>query len=132
MVCAHEAVSEIASSIEAKTVVPVRATWNNDLYACRFVYAHGAVMGLSVKELGSTAATTAYYNGLAHSLGKVRDTSIGGQRAFTTPTGSLVVRKDDKVLLVDVSKLPHVLSRFPRSTDAQIVAEVIMDCWKGF
>jgi hypothetical protein len=132
MVCAREAVEEIASTIYTKTVEPVRPTWNGDLYACRFVYAHGAVMGMSVKELRSKAATAAYFNELARKLGKVHDVLIVGQHAFTTRNGSLVVRKDDKVLLVDVTKLPRHFARQSRGQVAKLVAEVIMDCWKGF
>jgi hypothetical protein len=89
-------------------------------------------MRLAVKELSNRAETTAYYDGLAQRLGKTKDQPAIGQGAFSTTDGSLVVRKDFKVLLVDVSKLP---ARFgapvqARSDVAVAVGLTIMNCWK--
>lgn len=56
-----------------------------------------------------------------------------GQGAFTTTDGSVVVRKDWKVLLVDISGLPARFGVPPTSAAdvADTVADVILGCWAG-
>ncbi len=56
-----------------------------------------------------------------------------GQGAFRTSRGDVVVRKDWKVLLVDVSGLPSQFGVPPTSaTDvAFTVADIILGCWEG-
>ena len=48
-----------------------------------------------------------------------------------TTNGSVVVRKDNMVLLVDVQALPSMFGRpaSARSETAEIVATTIMGCW---
>ena len=80
-------------------------TWIDHLYSCRYGYPTGS-MELSVKELSSWAETAAYYQMLASRLGKSRELGNLGQGAFQTTDGSVVVRKDWKVLLVNIAGLP--------------------------
>ena len=56
-----------------------------------------------------------------------------GQGAFRTSGGDVVVRKDWKVLLVDVSALPSQFGVPSTSaTDvAYTVADVVLGCWDG-
>ena len=115
-----------------KTVAPFSPTWVRHLYSCRYVYANG-VMVLSVKELSNRAQTTSYFQMLGHELGDTGRITDLGQGAFSTTDGSVVVRKDYKVLLVDISGLP---ARFgapaTSAADAAIsVADTIMGCWSG-
>ena len=88
---------------------------------------------MSVKELSSWDETTAYYDALAASMGKTRDLYTLGQGAFQTTDGSVVVRKDWKVLLVDDSGLPSQFGIPPTSAGsvAVTVADVILGCWAG-
>jgi len=63
----------------------------------------------------------------------VRDLQGLGQGAFQTTDGSVVVRKDWKVLLVDTSGLP---ARFgvPATTSGEVavtVGDIILGCWAG-
>ena len=53
--------------------------------------------------------------------------------AFATKDGSVYVRKDFKVLKVDVSKLPASVGKTPisRADAAVSVAQLIMGCWTG-
>lgn len=92
---------------------------------------------MSVQELSSTAATTAYFEGLAQRLGR-RQTLFGlGQGGFVTSTGSVVTRKDDKVLWVDTSGFggstapagPGPGVSATSSSAALTVASTIMACW---
>ena len=68
-------------------------------------------MELSVKELSSWAQTKQYFDSLAATLGRTRDLPGLGQAAFQTTDGSVVVRKDWKVLLVDSSGAPGPVRR---------------------
>jgi hypothetical protein len=136
MICATEAAKEIEDAATGvPTIKPLKPVWdkNTHIYSCDYVYPHGAVMNLSVKEMSSPEETTAYFNELAQKLGKVRDQYSIGQGAFTTKNGDLVVRKDYKVLLVDVSKLPASFGVPPdtRANVAQNVGGAIMSCWTG-
>jgi hypothetical protein len=133
MVCATEAVNEIAQVIGIKTTSISTPTWIGQVYSCDFVYPGKARMTLKVKELSSVEETTAYYDGLATKLGKKQDLQGLGQGAFSTKSGSVVTRKDYKVLLVDTSKLPAQFGVPPdtRENDAINVSFTIMQCWVG-
>jgi hypothetical protein len=56
-----------------------------------------------------------------------------GQGAFQVRNGSVVVRKDWKVLLVDITGLPSEFGEPPTSSGdvAATVADVILGCWAG-
>src|SRR5947207_1461004 len=105
MICEQEAADEVAAVIGVKTTKAVVPTWSHGLYSCRYVYPNG-VIALSVKELPNQAVTDAYFASLRRQHGEQRTWANLGQGAFVTPNGSIVVRKDDKVLFVDISRLP--------------------------
>jgi hypothetical protein len=107
-------------------------TWADHAYSCRYSYPQGSFV-LSVKELSSWAQTYAYFGGLETSLGDTGKATGLGQSAFNTGNGSVVVRKDWKVLLVDISALPPKFG-FPATSSADVaytVADVILGCWNG-
>jgi len=130
-VCARDAIGEIDSALGEKATVST-PTWVDHRYACRYGYADGS-MEVSVKELSSWAETKAYFNAQGVALGRTRDLSGLGQGAFQTSDGSVVVRKDWKVLLVDSSGLPAQFGVPPTSSGdvAVTVADVILGCWAG-
>jgi len=133
MICEDEAAGDIYDQATGvKTIAPLKATWIDHVYSCDYVYPKGAVIKLSVKEVSDTAETTAYFNSLATQLHKTRTLTIG-QGAFQVQNGSVVVRKDFKVLLVDITKLPanFGLPSAVRGDVAINVAETIMSCWTG-
>jgi hypothetical protein len=112
-----------------KTVRSVRPTWKRGIYSCDFVYELGATANVSERELPSVEAARAYYDGLATRLGKTRQVLVG-EEAFATANGSFVVRSRNKVLVVDVSKLPvDFASRNGRADYAQTLAEIILNEW---
>ncbi len=131
MVCAREAAGEIDSALGEKATVST-PTWVDHRYSCRYGYADGS-MELSVKELSSWAQTKQYFATQAAALGRTRDLAGLGQGAFQTRDGSVVVRKDWKVLLVDSSGLPAQFGVPPTSSGdvAVTVADVILGCWAG-
>lgn len=133
MVCRPKAQHELS---EVLGVTPVRVTtptWADDLYSCTYQYNDGSFT-LSVKELSSWSQTLAYFASLGKQLGDTGPVSPSlGQGAFTTSDGSVVVRKDWKVLLVGVSGLPAHFG-VPPTTAADIglsIADTILGCWSG-
>ena len=110
-VCSSEAQRDIAEVLGVKAVVET-PTWVDHLYACQYHYSSGS-MTLSVKELSSWNQTKGYFASLGSQLGDVGTLGNLGQGAFTTSDGSVVVRKDWKVLLVNIAGLPPQLA-YPR------------------
>jgi hypothetical protein len=134
MICADEAKNDIATrSVGFDTVQPLEPKWANHLYSCEYVYNARATMALAVKEMSSASETTSYFDALAKKLGRGADLPELGEGAFQTRNGSAVVRKDYRVLLVDVSGLPARFGKplAARSDIAAGVAGVIMGCWIG-
>jgi hypothetical protein len=132
MACAPEAQNELASVLGATATLPAAPTWVDHLYSCRYVYPSGT-MALSVKELSNRAETTAYFESLRGLLGQSEQLKGVAQGAFVTSDGSLVLRKDYKVLLVDTSGLPVPFgSGFrSRSQVAVGVGVTVLGCWTG-
>ena len=132
MICSLEAQQEmLADATGVRTTQPAVATWKDGLYSCRYTYGNN-VMVLSVKELADKTDTDRYFASLSRQLGKSRDVPLG-QDAFVARDGSVVVRKDYKVLLVDMSELPEQFGSplDNRENIALNAATVIMGCWTG-
>jgi hypothetical protein len=131
MVCSPEAGKEIAATLGVSAAIG-RRTWTNDVYSCHYSYPNGSFT-LSVKELSDWSETYDYFDKLRQTLGETTAVHALGQGAFATRDGSIVVRKDWKVLLVDVSGLPPKFGK-PATSSADVaytVADVIMGCWSG-
>jgi predicted small lipoprotein YifL len=132
MVCQPEAENEIAAALGARTSQPPTPTWADHLYSCRYTYPN-ATMVVSVKELPDDATTSAYYAAAQNSVPGRTTVEILGQNGFAAPDGSISVRKDLKVLRVDVSALPDQFG-MPAHTRADVafaVAAIILGCWTG-
>ena len=131
MVCAREAQREIAQTLGVRASVS-RPTWVDHIYSCRYRYPDGGFV-LTIKELSSWSQTLAYYSGIGRNQGRTATVPNLGQGAFQTDNGSAVVRKDWKVLTVDISGLPPQFGRPPTSRGdvAVTVADVILACWAG-
>jgi len=101
------------------------------VYSCTYIYPHGSIV-LTVKEVSSAAETTAYFNGLAKKYGKKQNINGLAQGAFITPDDDVVVRKDYKILLVDVKGIAaNFEPAMPRDQVAENIAAAIMSCWTG-
>jgi hypothetical protein len=131
MPCRPKTQAELAQALgERATVGP--PTWKNHRYTCTYAYQSGSYT-LSIQELSSWDQTFAYYRSFKHTMGQLRPLEDLGQGAYQTNNGDVVVRKDWKVLLVDVGHLP---ARFgvPATATRYIavtVADVILGCWAG-
>ena len=131
MICKPKARQEIASVLGEFASVS-HPSWVNHLYSCQYKYPTGSMV-LSVKELSSWAQTKSYFRMLAKQMGDAQTINGLGQAAIKTKDGSIIVRKDWKVLLVNSVGLPSQFGQPPTSSDAvaQAVAEVILGCWDG-
>ena len=131
MVCASDAQREITRvlGVSAHVATP---SWVGHLYSCRYEYPDGAFV-LSVKELSSWPQTYSYFHSLGRVMGDTGALGNLGQGAFTASDGSVVVRKDWKVLLVDIAPLPGQFGKPPtsRADVAYTVASIILGCWAG-
>ena len=93
MICAPEAQKDIYDSATGvKTVSVSKPTWVDHVYSCDYIYPGGARIRLAVKEMSSTAETTAYYDSLATKLHKT-DAQVSVPGAFQVKDGSVVVRR---------------------------------------
>ena len=131
MICKPKARQEIASVLGEFASVS-HPSWVRHLYSCQYKYATGSMV-LSVKELSSWAQTKSYFRMLAKQMGDSETINGLGQAAIKTTDGSVIVRKDWKVLLVYSAGLPAQFGQPPTSSDAaaQAVADVILGCWDG-
>jgi hypothetical protein len=132
MVCAPEAQRELTTALGVAATSVTPPTWADHVYSCRYLYPNGATV-VSVKELSSAAETTAYFTSLRAQLGESQRLKGVAQGAFVTKDGSLVLRKDYKVLFVDTSGLPVPFgSGFTtRSQVAVGVGITVLGCWTG-
>jgi hypothetical protein len=131
MVCRSEASHDLGLAL-GETAAVTTPTWTDHVYTCHYDYPSGSLT-LSVKELSSWPETLAYFHGLGSQLGVTRTLANLGQGAFQTSDGSVVVRKDWKVLLVDSGQLPPQFGNPPTTSGdiAVTVADVILGCWAG-
>jgi hypothetical protein len=130
MVCGADGQEDLSSTLGAKTTRPVVARWIDNEYSCVYGYAEGT-MRLAVKQLPDEPTTRRYFETLVTRLGKRQALQGLGDGAFTTTNNSVVVRKDTKVLTVDVQNLPAKFGN-PADTPANVaisVAATIMGCW---
>lgn len=132
MVCEDEVQEDLAATLRVSPTKPPAATWRDHLYTCSYTYPSGTMV-LSVKELSDDQAALDYYAARKRSFATTIAQRIDGQDAFTAPNGSVFVRKDAKVLQVDVSRLPARFGQppFPRAIAAFNVASTVMGCWTG-
>jgi hypothetical protein len=131
-VCSDDAQGEIAQAL-GETAQIQTPTWTDHVYACHLLYANNAFVALSVKELSSWPQTYSYFGALKTQLGDTGSINGLGQGAFQAPNGDVIVRKDWKVLTVDIRGLPPQFGKppTPASDVAVTVADVILGCWAG-
>jgi hypothetical protein len=132
MICEKEAQDDIAASLGVKATSVTTPTWVDHVYSCTYVYPNARIT-LAVKEMSTTPETTTYFDARAKLLGRRPGTVAIGQGAFQTTNGGVVIRKDWKVLTVDVSKVPASFGQ-PPETAASVALSIgatILGCWTG-
>ena len=131
MVCQPKVQREINETLGVRASVST-PTWIDHTYSCHYRYADGEFV-LTVKELSSWGQTEASFATLGQEQGRTANIANLGQGAFQTDNGSAVVRKDWKILTVDISGLPAQFGKPPTSRGdvAVTVADLILACWAG-
>ena len=131
MICASEAQRELAAQLGVTPVRAVRPTWIAGRYSCRYVYRDGSFT-LAVEQFDDAAAARTRFAALVHSPAYKALSGLG-QAAAANRAGSVVVRKDDDVLVVDPRSLPDRFGNPPdtRPNVALTIAATIMGCWTG-
>jgi hypothetical protein len=132
MVCQPEAQSDIEDLIGVvpSQVGPIQ--YANHVSTCRYTYANGSFT-LIVQDLPNDLTTTKAYEALAGKLGRVDAIDLPDAQAFSTTEGSIVLRKDTKVMLVDVDGLPSTFGSppSPRADAARLIMKAVLGCWTG-
>jgi hypothetical protein len=130
LICSTEAQEDIATAVGLPTSRPVVGTLRGNEYSCEYAYP-GGTMALSVTELADDAGTDAFFDSVRQTSAASERLAGIGQDAYQNQDGSMVVRKDRKVLRVGVDGLPARFGQPPtaRRQLAAAVALVIMECW---
>jgi hypothetical protein len=132
MVCAPEAQQDIQDLIGVVPTAVGPIQYANHTSTCRYAYANGAFT-LVVQDLPNDITTTRTYEALAGKLGKIDSIDLPDAQAFTTNDGSIVLRRDTKVMLVDVTQLPGTFGSppSPRGDAARLIMKAVLNCWVG-
>jgi len=129
MICEDEALKDIEQVLGQHVTKPLVPTWNDHVYSCDYVFATGTIV-LSVRELADDKSAQQFFDQLSTTRGS-RNTIALGDAAFQANDDSVVVRKDAKVLDVNVSRMPPVFGAFTHANVGANVAAMIMGCWTG-
>ena len=132
MICRPATVEDLAEVIGESTVTRPTASWHRHRYTCIYRYPHGSMV-LYVQALPTLSATVAYMKDIDRTQGDASPVPNTGQGSFTTLDGSVVSRKDNKVLVVDIAGLPAQFGHPPTSRHdvALTVTDIIFACWRG-
>jgi hypothetical protein len=132
MVCAPEAQQDIQDLIGVVPTAVGPIQYANHTSTCRYAYANGAFT-LVVQDLPNDITTTRTYEALAGKLGRVEKIDLPDAEAYTTNDGSIVLRRDTKVMLVDVTQLPGTFGNppSPRGDAARLIMKAVLNCWVG-
>ncbi len=132
MVCQPEAQADIEDLVGVQPTQVGPLQYTNHVSTCRYAYANGSFL-LIVQDLPNDLTTTDAFDALAGKLGRVDAIDLPDANAFSTTDGSIVLRKDTKVMLVDVTGLPTTFGSppSPRADAARLIMKAVLGCWTG-
>lgn len=130
MVCEDEVRLELKAALGVDTPQPPTATWAEPTFTCAYAYSDGKLT-MTVREQPDKAATEQYFTAKRDAAAQRKDLPGLGEAAFALPDGSIYLRKDEKVMFVDVSGLPDQFGQPPvgRERVALAVVATVMHCW---
>ncbi len=130
--CNERARREVSISVGVPMVRTPRPHENAHSYACTYEFTDGRI-GVSVAKLASVADARARFEAIARERGRRPEPPMLGEEleAFVTTNGTIIVRKDNEILDVDVAHLPSQFGRPPqaRSVIALAVAVTTIGHW---
>ena len=130
MVCSTDIKDKVKQVLSLPTTPAAHGTFVDHRFTCTYDLPMGALK-LSVQDSPSKVAAATYFTRLRPTLGTT-DTVIGlGERAYGTPSGTIVVLKDSQTLSVDATGLPTVFgAQNQKRTDlAYEIASDVLGCW---
>lgn len=130
MVCSADIKDKVTQVLGLSSSPVTHSTFVDHRFTCTYDLPMGPLK-LSVQDSASKAAAGTYFTKLRPTLGAT-DTLIGlGERAYGTPSGTVVVLKDSQTLDVDATGLPTVFgAQRQRRTDlAYEIASDVLGCW---
>jgi hypothetical protein len=132
MVCGDDVVGDVGRALALPGPPATTATWADPIFTCDYDLPVGPLL-LSVQDSSTPAAAEQYFDGRQAELGGTSPAAGLGERAFATPTGTVVVVKDAMTLTVDATGLPEVFgdNHQRRSAFAYEVASIVLGCWTG-
>src|SRR3954451_8115397 len=132
MVCGDDVVGDVGRALALPGPPATTATWADPLFTCDYDLPMGPLV-LSVQDSPTPAAALGYFEDRQAELGETSPAAGLGERAFATPTGTVVVVKDAMTLTVDATGLPEVFgdNGQRRSAFAYEVASIVLGCWTG-
>lgn len=133
MVCGPQIQTALTTILGLSTPPPTTTSWTDHLYTCTYQLPAGRLV-LSVKESPDTASAQGYFDALRARLGPtVPLTGLAGlgQPGYETPTGTVVILKDNTTLQTDATALTGTIGQHGQSP-ADLAYEVTSDilaCW---
>jgi len=131
MVCGDDVVGDVSRALALAAPPATHSTWEDQLFTCEYSLPMGPLV-LSVKQSSDPVAAGEYFDGRQTELAGTAALGLG-ERAFTTPTGTVVVVKDAMTLTVDATSLPEEFgdNGQRRGAFAYEVASIVLGCWTG-
>jgi hypothetical protein len=132
MVCSDDIKTQVTQVLKLASTPATRSTFGHGLYTCTYTLPYGPLL-LSVQQSTTNATAATYFTTLRPTLGTT-DTLPGlGEKAYGTPTGTVVVIKDNMTLTVNATHLPAVFgTNGQKRTDlAYEIASDVLGCWTG-
>jgi hypothetical protein len=132
MTCDADIKSKVREALGLAGPPSTEWRWSNGVYTCDYHLPMGR-MSLQVTVLaGAPQASTLFDADRGRTLGAQPLAGLG-ERAFGTDNGTVLVLKDNQVLVVDTTRLPQEFGANGqrRSDLAYEVASDVMGCWTG-
>ena len=132
MICGPDITGDVGRELSLPAPPPTTSTWADQLFTCDYQLPMGRLV-LSVEQSPSGPDAARFFDGKRAQLGDTAPAAGLGERAFATPTGTVVVIKDAMTLTVDATALPPVFgdNGQRRNDFAYEVASVVLGCWTG-
>jgi hypothetical protein len=132
MICDEDIKSKVREALSLAGPPSTEWRWSNGVYTCDYHLPMGR-MRLQVKVLvGAGQARTMFDADQGRTLGALPLAGLG-EGAYHTKSGTVLVLKDNQILVVDTTRLPPEFgANGQRRTDlAYEVASDVMGCWTG-
>jgi hypothetical protein len=131
MICAGEAQSDLAGVLATRAKVSA-PTWRDRTYSCSYRYPNG-YFDIAVTEFPRTADAKKDFAQKQSAPTVTRPSLDIADGAFLRQNGSIVIRKDRRLLTIDPAHLPERFTKLKlsRPAVAQAIATTVLKCWTG-